>query len=149
MFQHILCPTDMKERANLALRKAIHIAHQFNSKITLLNVHKEFMNKEEREMARVSVEKLKQDFRKIAIESKQEMQKIIQKLHAEDIEVEYLLREGRPEEEIVETAKRIHADLIIIATDGRDSIMDFVKGTVTEHVINSLCCPVLVIPYSA
>lgn len=147
MFQHILCPTDMKERANLALRKAVQIAHQFNSKITLLNVHKEFMNREEREMARVSVEKLKQNFRDIALESKREMEKIVHQLHAEDIEVNYLLREGKPEEEIVETARKIGADLIVMATDGRDNITDFVKGTITEHVINSRCCPVLVVPF--
>ena len=33
MFTHILCPTDLKERALLALKKALQIAHQFNSKI--------------------------------------------------------------------------------------------------------------------
>ena len=32
MFTHILCPTDLKERALLALEKAVQIAHQFNSK---------------------------------------------------------------------------------------------------------------------
>jgi nucleotide-binding universal stress UspA family protein len=33
-----------------------------------------------------------------------------------------------------------------MATDGRDSIKDFVTGTITEHVINHASCPVLVIP---
>ena len=45
MFTHILCPTDLKERALPALKKAVQIAHQFNSKITMLNVQDEFMNK--------------------------------------------------------------------------------------------------------
>jgi hypothetical protein len=48
MFTHILCPPDLKERALLALKKAVQIAHQFNSKITMLNVHDEFINRSER-----------------------------------------------------------------------------------------------------
>jgi len=146
MFKHILCPTDMKGRAKLALNKAVQIAHQFGAKITMLNVHPEFMNREEREMLRVSVEKMEAKCRQIALESKAEMQAIIKKLHAEDIAVEYLLREGKPEKTIAEVAREIEADLIVICTDGRDNLKDFVTGTITENVINSLVCPVLVIP---
>ena len=146
MFKHILCPTDMKGRAKLALKKAVQIAHQFGAKITMLNVHPEFMNREEREMLRVSVEKMEAKCRQIALESKAEMQAIIKKLHAEDIAVEYLLREGKPEKTIAEVAREIEADLIVICTDGRDNLKDFVTGTITENVINSLVCPVLVIP---
>jgi hypothetical protein len=63
MFRHILCPTDLKERAYNSVKKAVQIAHQFNSRITMLNVHKEFMDKHEREMLRVSVEKVKEKYR--------------------------------------------------------------------------------------
>ena len=48
MFSHILCPIDLKERSDIAVKKAVQIAHQFGSKITLLNIHEEFMDKEER-----------------------------------------------------------------------------------------------------
>ena len=70
MIRHILCPTDLKERAYISLKKAVQIAHQFNARITMLNVHSEFMDKPEREMLRVSVDKLKEKYRKVAIESK-------------------------------------------------------------------------------
>jgi len=146
MFKHILCPTDMKGRATLALKKAVQIAHQFGAKITLLNVHPEFMNREEREMLRVSVGKMEAKYRQIAVESKAEMAAIIQKLHAEDIAVDYLLREGKPAQEIARVAAELAVDLIVICTDGRDNLRDFVTGTITEKVINSLVCPVLVIP---
>ncbi|MCP3952259.1 MAG: universal stress protein [Desulfobacterales bacterium] len=148
MFKHILCPTDMKGRAKLALKKAVQVAHQFGAKITLLNIHPEFMDREEREMLRVSVEKMEAKCRQIALESKAEMQAIIKRLHAEDIEVDYLLREGKPEQAIAAVAAEIDADLIVICTDGRDNLKDFVTGTITEKVINSLVCPVLVIPCS-
>ena len=38
--------TDLKERSDMALKKAVQIAHQFGSKITLLNVHEAFMENE-------------------------------------------------------------------------------------------------------
>ena len=147
MFTHILCPTDLKERALLALRKAVQIAHQFNSKITMLNAHPEFMEQQEREMLRVSFDGLQEKYRRVALESREEMKAEIIKLHAEDIQVDYELREGKPETAIVETAEKLGIDLIVICTDGRDKIMDFVTGTITEHVINHASCPVLVIPY--
>ena len=147
MFRHILCPTDMKERAYIALKKAVQIAHQFNSKITVLNVHPEFIAQQEREMLRVSFDGLKEKYRRVAIESREEMKAEIGSLLADDIQVDYLLREGQPERVIAETAGKLAVDLIVICTDGRNNIKDFVTGTITEHVINHASCPVLVIPY--
>ena len=146
MFKHILCPTDLKDRSDIAIKKAVQIAHQFGSKITLLNVHEEFMDKEERGMLRVSVNRMKEKFRNTAFDSKEEMKAVIHQLHADDIEVDYLLHSGKPEKVIVEVSTQLGTDLIVICTDGRDNVMDFVVGTITEHVINASPCPVLVIP---
>lgn len=146
MFSHILCPIDLKERSDIAVKKAVQIAHQFGSKITLLNIHEEFMDKEEREMLRVSTIKMKEKFARSALESKEEMKTVIHNLHSDDIEVAYLLQKGRPEKVIVEVAKKLGTDLIVICTDGRDSLMSYVTGTITAQVINASPCPVLVIP---
>jgi len=146
MFTHILCPTDLKERALIALKKAVQIAHQFNARITMLNVHDEFLNKEEREMLRVSFDSLKAEYDKVAVESREQMRAAIRQLNAEDIQVVYKLSEGKPAKKIVKVAEKLGVDLIVMATDGRDSIKDFVTGTITEHVINHASCPVLVIP---
>ena len=147
MISHILCPTDLKERAYISLKKAVQIAHQFNARITMLNVHKEFMDKHEREMVRVSVDKLKEKYRQVAIESREEMKTVIRELHADDIEITYLLRKGTPADTIIDVAAEESVDLIVICTDGRDNLKDFVKGTITERVINRAPCPVLVIPH--
>jgi nucleotide-binding universal stress UspA family protein len=147
MFTHILCPTDLKERALIALKKAVQIAHQFNARITMLNVHDEFLNKEEREMLRVSFDSLKAEYDKVAVESREQMRAAIRQLNAEDIRVVYKLSEGKPAKKIVKVAEKQGVDLIVMATDGRDSIKDFVTGTITEYVINHAPCPVLVIPY--
>jgi nucleotide-binding universal stress UspA family protein len=147
MFTHILCPTDLKERALLALKKAVQIAHQFNSRITMLNVHDEFMTKPDREMLRVSFDSMKDKYAQVAIASREQMRAALRSLHAEDIRVDYKLREGKPARKIVKVAEKLDVDLIVMATDGRDNIKDFITGTITEHVINHAPCPVLVIPY--
>ena len=85
----------------------------------------------------------------ITIDSKEEMKAVIHKLHADDIEMDYLLHKGKPEKAIVEVADKLGSDLIVICTDGRDNVMDFVTGTITEHVINAATCPVLVIRYKS
>jgi nucleotide-binding universal stress UspA family protein len=137
----------LKGASFIALKKAVQIAHQFNSKVTILNVHPEFMGRQDREMLRVSFDGLKEKYRRVALESREEMKTEISKLHAEDIQVDYELREGKLETVVVETAERLGIDLIVICTDGRENIMDFVTGTITEHVINRTSCPVLVILY--
>jgi nucleotide-binding universal stress UspA family protein len=146
MILHILCPSDLKERAYIALRSAVQIAHQFNARITILNVHSEFMDKEERRMLRVSVDKQKEKYRQIAFESKQEMKATMQKLHAEDIDIEYMLRGGKPAKTIIDVAIEADVNLIVMCTDGRDSLKDVVAGTITEQVISHAPCPVLVVP---
>ena len=146
MFKKILCPTDLGERSFTALEKAVQLAHQFNSGITILNIHDEFMNEKERHMLRVSVEEMKEKFKQTAIEAKRKMKDNIHVLHGEDIAIDYVVREGIPSKTIPQFAREQGFDLIVMATDGRDNFMDFVTGTISEHVINHAPCPVLIIP---
>jgi nucleotide-binding universal stress UspA family protein len=146
MFKKILCPTDLGNRSFVALEKAVQIAHQFDSSITMLNIHDEFMDEKERHMLRTDVNKMKEAFKKTAVECKKKMKQSIHELHADDIKIDYVLKEGTPSKMIPQYAREHHMDLIVMATDGRDNVMDFVTGTISEHVINHATCPCLIIP---
>ncbi len=146
MFKNILCPIDMQPRSKMALRKAIHIAHQFNSNITLLNIHEEFLNKKEMVMSRLSISVLSDEFRKIAIDAKKDMKNLIQNFEADDINCDYILREGKPSEIIIRISDEINSDLIVMGTNGKDSFTDLILGSTAQKVINKASCPVLVIP---
>ena len=52
-----------------------------------------------------------------------------------------------PADAIIEVCAVEAVDLIMICTDGRDNLKDFVSGTITEKVINDAPCPVLVITH--
>ena len=147
MIKHILVPMDLTDRSEVALRKAVELGHESDPKITLVNIHKEFLGKDEMDMLRVSVTDMLEKFRKIARESREEMKATIERLAGEDLEIEYLIREGKPAETIPLIARDLGVDMIIMATDGRDNLRNLVLGTITEKVINHAPCPVLVIPY--
>jgi len=50
-----------------------------------------------------------------------------------------------PAHEIVDYAKEIHADLIVIGTHGRTGVSRLIMGSVAEHVVRTARCPVLVV----
>jgi len=154
MFSYILCATDLSPRSDEALRVAVHMAAKYAARLTILNVHEEFMDKEEMVMLRVSVEKMQERFREIALKCKQQMQELVTAVGVEDIEVEYHIREGKPEDVILKIAHDMTAELqepnsplIVIGANAKESIMERILGTVAEHVVRHAPCPVLVIPY--
>ena len=146
MFKNILCPVDMHPRSKMALRKAINIAHQFNSKIVLLSIHEEFISKKQMIMSRVSVSSLGDEFKKIATEAKNDMKNLVKELEADDIKCEYILRDGIPADIIVKLSNEMDIDLIVMGTNGRDSLSDYIVGSTTQKVVEKSKCPVLVMP---
>jgi nucleotide-binding universal stress UspA family protein len=54
-----------------------------------------------------------------------------------------LARQGRPANEIIQAAKEMDADLIIISTHGRTGLKHVVFGSTAEYVVRHATCPVL------
>ena len=146
MFIRILCATDLSAPSNEAVKKAIQLAHQYNSKIVMLNVHEEFMTKEEMGMLRVSVDAMKLEIETIALKAKLEMSEVINKLHAEDIKVEYIIKEGKANQVICQEAERIKADLIIMGVSEQNIVSNFIFKSTASFVIEHVEIPVLVVP---
>ena len=146
MFIKILCATDLNTTSNEAVKKAVQLAHQYNSKIIMLNVHEEFMTKEEMGMLRVSFDTMKLEFEKTALMAKKEMSEVIKKLHAEDIQVEYIIKEGKSHQVICQEAERIQADLIIMGVSEKNIISNFIFRSTASFVIEHVEIPVLVVP---
>jgi nucleotide-binding universal stress UspA family protein len=51
-------------------------------------------------------------------------------------------------EAIVAEARRREADLVVMTTEGHNSIVDLLKGSTTEQVLRRISCPLLAIPAS-
>ena len=136
----------MNIKGSTAIVKAVQLAHQFNSDIILLNVHEEFMTKEEMEMLRVRVGTIQEEFEKTAMQAKKEMKDVLLSLHAEDVKVEFSIKEGKPHKVVCEEAARTNADLIIMGTSRKPNISKYLLGTTASYVIEHAKIPVLVVP---
>lgn len=146
MFKNILVAIDLSPRSCKALEKAIQFAHLYNANLTLLNVHEEFLNKDEMIMSRVSVDKLQTTFQNISIKSKEYIKHLITDMHGDDINTNIVLREGKPGKIIIEYSKEVEPDIIIVGSNGKDSITDYIVGTTTAYVVDNSKIPVLVVP---
>lgn len=56
-----------------------------------------------------------------------------------------ILQTGTAYQIIVDTAKRLKADLIVMATHGRSGLSHVLLGSVAERVVRSAACPVLTV----
>ena len=146
MYKNILAPVDLKSRSRIALRQALHLAHQFDAKIFLLSIHEDFRSKDQMVMSRVSVNMLGEEYKKIALDAKKDMKNLVNQLEEDDVGCEYILRDGLPTDIILKIAVEYNIDLIVMGTNGRDSLSDFILGTTTQKVVEHSTCPVLVVP---
>ncbi len=59
------------------------------------------------------------------------------------IDVEYLAREGDVSDQVLETAREIGADLVVMGTHGRTAVSWLISGSVATAVLRRAHCPVL------
>ena len=57
-----------------------------------------------------------------------------------------LQRDGEVVEAILDECEEQGADLIVMATDGREGFLDALRGTTTEQVLRAAKCPLLAVP---
>jgi nucleotide-binding universal stress UspA family protein len=60
-----------------------------------------------------------------------------------------LIKSGSPPQQITDTAKRQHVNLIIMATHGRTGLAHMFMGSVAEKVVRTASCPVLTVRAAA
>jgi len=59
--------------------------------------------------------------------------------------IETLIRPGSPADEIVDAAKELGADMIVIGSRGWGEIRSVLLGSVSERVLHLARCPVLIV----
>ena len=154
MFKKILVPLDGSEHSLRALEIAIQIAKKFEAKITLIHVYsvgiRPVVMPEPTTLTPVGVPVMAPtDVSKIAEATRKAGAAILadgeEKVKAEGIEVETLLKEGHSVQEIVKTAKEGSFDLIVIGARGISKIREIILGSVSDGVVHNAPCPVLVV----
>jgi nucleotide-binding universal stress UspA family protein len=154
LFGKILVPTDGSEHSSKALEVAIQIAKKFHGKVTIIHVYlvsvTPVIMPEPSTFTPPSAPMLAPaEISKITEASREAGKRILaegeDKVKAEKVEVETMLKEGHTVQEIIKTAKEGNFDLIVIGARGISHIRELLLGSVTDGVIHHAPCPVLVV----
>jgi universal stress protein A len=137
----ILVPIDFSDCSKKALQYAVPFAKEFGATIALLHVV-QINSPAGPEFGAIDFPLIQADLRKDA-------EKQLAELAATDVQeqaaVETLVRSGQEVMEIVDAAKELESDLIIISTHGRTGLKHVFMGSVAENVVRLAPCPVLVV----
>ncbi len=133
----ILCPTDFSEQSLKALKTAIELCDLFSARLDVLHVLQDSAIKTMKVNA--EREKALQGLREKA------KQKLDAFLPEKCVRCAKTIEEGEPYEKIVSFAQQNSIDLIVTGARGMGLIEGMLIGSVTDAVLKSSHCPVLVL----
>jgi len=134
--KHILVPVDFTECMEKALAYAVPFARQFGATLTLLHVvEPTFMPAPE--MGAVMNVDTRYD-------GAEELEKLRVRL-VDQVRCEAMVRNGIPETEIINVARELATDLIILSTHGRSGIERLLLGSTVEKVVRRAGCPIFIV----
>ncbi|MEM2563402.1 MAG: universal stress protein [Candidatus Bathyarchaeia archaeon] len=154
MIKRILVAIDGSEHAYKALDFALDLAEKYSAAVTIINVFQAPMIPiappagylAEGELSTYSIA-----YDDLVREVKAAHEKILS--HAlrrarrlkPNLEVSTLLKEGRPADEIIKTAKEGEFDLIVMGHRGLGRVKEFFLGSVSDRVADEAHCPILIV----
>jgi nucleotide-binding universal stress UspA family protein len=138
----ILCPIDFSDCSRRALEEAVHQARRHAADLTLLYVYQVLFAGPEVPLG-PTVLPLGETTRATLLER---LTGMVQALDATGIRLQTLLVAGDPAGAIVDEARSLPADLVVMGTHGRRGFSRFILGSVTERVLHTAPCPVLTVP---
>ena len=133
-FKKILCPVDFDPNSLLALRLASELAQERKSTLYLLHV-----------VAMPPGPEVALPFGKMEAAARTRLEKLARQKVDGKARYEVDVAMGDPGIEVLQGAKRLRADLIVMATHGRKGVRRLILGSVAEHVIREAPCPVLAV----
>jgi nucleotide-binding universal stress UspA family protein len=146
--QHIsrlLCPVDFSEPSRHAAEHAIVVAGFYGARITALHVHSPvFLPVPGLALASPAVDPVLDAATRQQIE--QDVRALFTPAEAAGVPVDVRVEVGVAIDRILECARGIDADLIVLGTHGAGGFQHLVLGSVTEKVLRKASCPVLTVP---
>ncbi|OEC84484.1 MULTISPECIES: universal stress protein [Methanobacterium] len=148
MYKKILLPTDGSEYANKAAKHAIWLARLNGAELIALNVI------ETSSLVGLPAEdlivRIKEMLKEEGHKSLEKISDILKESKIEDecqkeVKLTLSTKEGSPSDIIINTVKEEGVDLIVMGTSGKHGLDRFLLGSVTENVVRSSQCPVLVV----
>ncbi len=144
MFKHILVPLDGSAFAEAALPYAQSLAFQYQAEITLLRVvaPPRWPGALEAELPEL-IERLNKTAVQDATSYLQYKQEALQAL---GLNATARIQSGEPAPDLIlETARALNSDLIVMSTHGRSGLQRWMFGSVAERVLRHAEIPVMLV----
>jgi nucleotide-binding universal stress UspA family protein len=135
--QTILHPTDFSDHSRYAFQLACALARDHASKLIVLHVVEQPNFIPGGEVGLPAV-RPPEESRKALDEQLHQLRPLYP-----NIALEYQLVEGNVADGILQAARDLKADLVVIGTHGRTGLGRLLMGSVAEKVVRSASCPVL------
>ncbi|HET6370075.1 MAG TPA: universal stress protein [Nitrospiria bacterium] len=129
----ILVPTDFSELADESVNYAISVAHQLGARILFFHCIERYDNTDP---------DMFEARRDRALST---LSDLVKRVKNGGMEATADLSDGVPFVEIIRTARKANADLIIMGTHGRTGLTHMLMGSQAERVVRQSSCPVLTV----
>ncbi len=136
-FKEIILTTDFSEPSDNASFYAFSMAKQYDATLHIVHVVDTSCGDEDLDIPSLALEKEMVDLAKAKLEKK--FSKRLHKLPKHKM----VVLMGTPHEMIIDYAKKIQADLVIMGTYGKSGLGHVLLGSTTERVMRRVHCPVL------
>ena len=136
----ILSAIDFSTFTDTIFSYSVALCKKYDAKLFLVHVTTDLTRLLEHNETALDVEALQRSNIRYAQERLQDLAKDL------PIENEILIRQGVPADIISRLASEQRSDLVITATHGKAGFKRFLLGSVTEKLIKTLHCPLLVLP---
>ena len=145
MTRRVLHPTDFSKASGAAFARALSEARQQRAELLLVHVLAPVIPMAGAGEAYVSPSMYEQMAESARAWAQKQMDRLLGKAKAARVRARGLLLEGVAHEQIVRTAKRQGAGLIVMGTHGRTGMARFFLGSVAARVAATAPCPVLTV----
>lgn len=139
----ILVSLDASDTARKAARWAVRYAQNLGARDLFFAHVVEAGNETSTEQSLGDLERATERLRQLAAEE------ISNELGNERIssvmQVRYLVRKGRPDQEILDAARQLDCDAIVMGNNSRRGVDRFFVGNVAERVIRGASCTVIIV----
>ena len=135
----ILVPVDFSDCSKKALQYAIPFVRQFAAELILLHVAQRYLPSGE--LASLSTEFMQREL----CDTGEKGLAALQQSLAADVPCKTVLRVGQAHTEIIDAARELEVDLIILSTHGRTGLAHVFLGSTAERIVRHARCPVLIV----
>jgi nucleotide-binding universal stress UspA family protein len=124
--QRVLLATDGSAHGEAAARAAQAVATQCNVPVTVVSATTRSHSAERKAEARAAVDR------------------VITAMRNAGMSADGLVKEGRPDEVVIDTAASSKSDLIVVGSHGHTGLTRLILGSISERIMGQAQCPVLI-----